>query len=307
MKIEKIKGNDVSGEITSLANNSSPITSTVSSLLWETIKGKLVYWVGYDNDQMIAVLPGVEFGSGIFKRFQSMPDGLYSRILFSNNISDKDIVRNEMLKVLIKEKYAKIFISDYADIFEEASEYDKIKNEVYVVGISDTGWEPPDSKLQSEIRKAIREEVKVVTFDASYHFDRFLQLMQHTESRHNRNPRYPEKFYKFLSKLAAEDKRIIWKVVENDNALAASHIYFLENDTLLHWQAYFDKQYSFLKANQLIMYNVCKEVAEQGVKYLSMGANPDDAGTLDTYKQKWGGKKKIYHTLIHRSLFGKMF
>ena len=57
---------------------------------------------------------------------------------------------------------------------------------------------------------------------------------------------------------------------------------------------YFDKRFSFLKANQLITFTVARNMARQGLTVLNLGASPIDAESLDTYKQKWGGRPVEY-------------
>ena len=49
--------------------------------LWRAAGGEPVCWCAGTDGQTEAVLPGIEFGRRPFQRFQSMPDGFYSRVI----------------------------------------------------------------------------------------------------------------------------------------------------------------------------------------------------------------------------------
>ena len=75
-------------------------------------------------------------------------------------------------------------------------------------------------------------------------------------------------------------------MVERENDVAASHIYFIDNDTALNWQIYFNKKFSSLKPNQYILFTMARRLAAEGVRYLNLGATPPEASGLETYKNK---------------------
>ena len=131
-----------------------------------------------------------------------------------------------------------------------------------------------------------------------------MSLMHRTETRHGRPPKYKPEFYRDLAKLAMTDERVKWLVCEHENALAASHIYLVEGEQLFYWQAFFDKEYAYLKANQFMTYSMVRELAGRGAAVLNTGATPPDAEGLSDYKRKWGGRSYAYPILERRSWIG---
>ncbi len=305
---------EVSRLTISCLNTDLLITLTADSLfgsmgfarLWETMGGTPVYWVARADGEVAALLPGVEFGRRPLKRFQSMPDGIYTRIL---STTPDDHSRREMtsalLQAIAKAGYVKTYVTDFHGLMEVPGTYAAQPCRTTIVDISDKNWEPPDRKLQSEIRKAEREGVKVEQLDAVAHMKSFLQLMQATEQRHGRKPRYPPQFFSALAELAAEDDRVVWYWCEHKGRPVVSHITFIEGDTALHWQVHYDKAFSFLKANQLMLSKLVGELRPRGVRRLSLGASPPGASGLVDYKAKWGGYEYTYNCYVHKSGAGR--
>jgi hypothetical protein len=162
--------------------------------------------------------------------------------------------------------------------------------EARLVDISDPNWAPPDAKLRSQIRKAAREGIRVERFDWGRHHRGFLQLVQCAARHHGERPRYRPSLYRDLASLAERDSRIQWLWCERDGRAAASHIYFVEGDTLQAWQSYFHREFSFLKPNQFIRYTLCHTMAQRGIHWLNLGSTPARAAGLEYYKVRWGGK-----------------
>jgi hypothetical protein len=298
MTISRIQVGELPSATAAWINRTSLFGSEPFLRLWETIGGKPVYWTVSEDDRAIAVLPGVEFGRGPLTRLQSMPDGLYAPLLTPQGTpEDLSALAETMLSGVLDRGYAKIYLNDYFGQFEKHEAMKVRRGNTLLVDIDSSEWEPPDKKLRSEIRKAERERVRAEPFSLGHHFDQFLALMRLTEKRHGRKPRYPEAFYRELGKLSMTDSRVNWLVVEHEDKLAASHIYLTESDVVLNWQVFFDKQFSFMKPNQLITFTVAREMARQNLSTLNLGASPGDASSLDDYKQKWGGRRFEYNCL----------
>jgi len=308
MKTQRLTLEDLPENITTRLNTLSLFTSAGFAALWRAIDSVPVFWTVEKDNKILAVMPGVERGRGILRRFQSMPDGLYSRIMFA---PDTGIDRREILRTLaaslVSAGYMKLYINDYYRLFEDRTGFNELVSKTTLVDISAADWRPPDKKVQSEIRKAGREGVVVDDFNFEKHFEKFIQLMRQTEQRHGRRPKYPARFFEALARLAREDKRIRWVMVERGNEAASSHIYFIDRDMVLNWQIYFNKKFSSLKPNQYILYTTARQLAAQGVKYLNLGATPGDASGLETYKDKWGGETYRYPCYRIKSFLGKLF
>jgi hypothetical protein len=255
----------------------------------------------------MAVLPGIELGYGVFRRFQAMPDGLPASIYFIDADEQKEKITETLLEGIKHYGYMCVTISDYWNIGGDLGIFNSKQVVISRLDISAPDWQPPDKKIQSEIRKAEREGVKLRPYRANRDRHHFLNLMKKTEKRHGRDPKYSPEFFDRLAVLAEQDIRVKWVVVEHGEELAAAHIYFVNNATALNWQVYFDKKFSFLKPNQFILYQVAKELAETGVRYLNLGISPGNTESLLTYKDKWGGKNYHYSILTSQNWLGKIF
>ncbi len=272
--------------------------------LWQCIGGKALFWTAYENDKIIGVLPSVEFGMKNFKRIQSMPDGCYSNLLCDDDFQ-RDEIEKQIFNEILSAGYLKIFIYDYFNKYSSVKLFDRVKCNTTLVEISQE-WTPPDKKLVSEINKAERENVKIQKFVYEKHFEKFIKLMKATEKRHGRKPKYPNQFFKRLASLSEKNDNIQWLVVEHENELAASHINFVIGETLLSWQIYFDKKYSFLKPNQLLLFYAAREAVQKGITKLNLGSSPEQAYSLKYYKEKWGGVNYEYYCYVKKTWLGKL-
>jgi lipid II:glycine glycyltransferase (peptidoglycan interpeptide bridge formation enzyme) len=242
------------------------------------------------------------------KRFQAMPDGCYGQVYFADSITsdERETIAGLFSEVLLQADYVKLFLFDYYKSFVPTPDMEVQLCTTQLVDLAEPDWAPPDKKLRSEIRKAEREGTKVVPFDASAHMNSFLELMKLTEERHQRKPKYPPEFFQALADLSSNDPRVIWTWCEHEGNAVSSHINFIERDMVLNWQVYFDKSYSFLKANQLMLYSLARRTAERGLKYLNLGASPPDADSLSSYKDKWGARTYEYNCYSTRKLLGRL-
>jgi hypothetical protein len=304
METAKLAADDLPAPIVNWVNRNTLFGSPAFARLWVHQGGRPVFWAVSESDRIIAVLPGVEFGGGKLTRFQAMPDGLYAPLLFPSGRPTEEGAAEAVMAALVKAGYLKTIVNDFHARLEPPAEFRSGQGETNLVDISGPDWQPPDTKLRSEIRKAERELVSCHEFSLNRHFDSFLGLMRRTEIRHGRQPKYQPDFYRDLAKLAMTDERVKWVVCQHDEALAASHIYLVEGDQLFYWQAFFDKEYAFLKANQFLTYSVAREMAARGTTVLNTGATPPEAEGLSDYKRKWGGRSFTYPILERRSWIG---
>ena len=306
MEIRRCQESDLSPDTIKEITGDSLFGSVEFGRVWETVGGKAVYWTVYDREKVIALLPAVEFGHRPLRRLQSMPDGCYGRLFVKAGDDAKaPDMATALQDALTEAGYRKVFLYDYYGWCVEHRSFQLETCATSLVNISSPQWEPPDKKIQSEIRKARREGIDVRRFTGA-DTDRFMSLMQQAEAEHGRKAKYPRQFFEALAVLAESDDRVQWLWCEHEGEAAASHINLIENDMLINWQVYFDRQFSFLKPNQFMLFHAARELAGKGVKYLNMGASPDEAENLRTYKKKWGGVERTYSCHVWLSALGKM-
>ena len=306
MKVTRLTADRIDGVLLESLTGDSLLQSKSFASLWENSGGTVVLWVAWADSEIVALLPGVEFGLYPIKRFQAMPDGLGGRIVLSvKDAALHDQAANAILHAVAKAGYLKVHITDFDGHLQMPTTYSALPCSTTIVDISSEDWIPPDRKLQSELRKADREKARIQPFDKSWHMNDFMRLMTATERRHGRKPRYSAQFYEALAGLAAHDDRIIWLWCEHDGQPVVSHICLIEGHTALHWQVCYDKAFSSLKANQYMLWLLIGELKQRGVRRLNLGASPHDAHGLNDYKAKWGGERYNYNCYVCKSWLGR--
>jgi len=297
---------DLSAQLRAELENSF-FSSKDFSDLWGAVGGHSVWWVVEKKGEQIAVLPGVEFGKKLVRRLQCMPDGCYARLA----VADGFIRQQKELGALIIDNianygYAKTYITDFDNLFDPPDKFDLISHTTTLCDISESDWQPPDKKLQAQIRKAQREGVEVRRFNVISDFDSLISLVKKTEDRHEQRPKYDRTFFEALARLDKLDQRVIWYFCEHDHAPVASQINFVCDDTLLSWQTFSDRKFSNLKANQLMLQTAINEATASGVLKFNPGLSPQDAEGLKAYKLRWGGVSYNYNTLVRRQGLGRV-
>jgi len=306
MKSQRLTASELPQEIVAVLQSHSLFTSSGFAELWNSVNGHPIYWCARGDDESImAILTTIEFGKNPLVRLQAMPDGCYANIIFLSEDCERDKVIENLLSSIRKHGYTKVHIYDYSNDCNNIAGFEIETCTTSLVDISSSRWQPPDSKIRSEIRKSEREGVTIERYDSRKHSAEFYSLVIKTEKRHGRKAKYSAEFFNALAELAESDERVVWLVAMHDNTMSASHIYFVERNTGLYWQAYSDNKLSHLKSNQHLLSVAVGIMQEKGAKFLNMGATPDGASSLEKFKDKWGGIKYEYQVLIHKNLIGK--
>ncbi|MEK7775450.1 MAG: GNAT family N-acetyltransferase [Candidatus Zixiibacteriota bacterium] len=305
--MRKLAPGDLSAELATVVVRHSLFASHPFMDVWKALSGHVVFWVAEEEGNIAAVLAGVEFGRKPLARFQSLPDGIPSVFACQGITHDRVHLASQILDGLSQHGYIKTFVTDFDNSFPPHSTFHRAEMVTHVVDISNPSYEPSDKTLMSEIRKAEREHTSVVPFNWSKHGGRFIDLVAISETRHGRLPKYPSPFFERLAVVAEHDDRIIWMWCEHEGRAVASHIYFIQGDNAINWQIYYDKDFPFLKANQLTTWRTIADLRARGVTRLNLGASPDEAEGLVAYKSKWNAVEHSYSILEKKSWLGKLW
>lgn len=263
--------------------------------LWRHAGGRPVAWIAEDAGRIAALLPGVEYGARPFARFASLPDGCYGGVGLEPGLeAARPGISAALFDAIARHGYAKACVFDFHGSVAAPAGFSQERESTLLTDIGVPGWEPPDAKLRSQIRKAAREGLAVERFDWRRHHHGFLALVRASARRHGQRPRHRAALYAALAALAAGDPRVRWYYAERDGRPVASHIYFVERDALLAWQSHFDRAFSSLKPNQFIRHAACREAAGGGARWLNLGSTPALATGLAYYKARWGGTRVTY-------------
>jgi len=277
------------------------------AFVWKSLGGKPVYWTAEDAGNVVAIMPGIEFGVSPLLRFASMPNGCYGGLFTKrDNSINRETVGGLILNAVADYGYAKIHIYDFKSLLPTSEHFSVVPCETNLVDISDPDWQPPDKKLRQQIRKAEKEGIEVQQFDSDLHLSGHLNLVHKFEQRTEQKSKYTPEFFSELASLTDRDDRMQWFWCEHDGHPVSSNIFIVEGDHLLHWQAYFDDTYSFLQPAKYIPYIAARNAAQDGIRYLNLGASPEGVKGVSFYKAKWGGVSFHYNCLKRLKGLGKL-
>ncbi len=307
MKITRLSSSELPRDVVDRLLGGYFFASPGFAALWRAKGGRAVAWLAEDAGRAVALVPGVEARGGPVSRFMSMPDGCYGGIFCDAEAAgERPRIARALLEALVARGYAWTHLYDFYGSVPAAPRFTVLPRATTVVEIPDAAWQPPDSKLRSQIRKAEKEGIRVERFDWDSHHAAFLRLVRLAERHHGRPLRYPPAFFEALARLAAADDRVHWLWCARDGQAAASHIYFVEHGALQAWQTYFDRAFSFLKPNQYIRFALCRRFAGQGIRRLNLGCTPAGATGLARYKARWGGRPFLYNAYLHKAGLGRI-
>lgn len=302
MKAACLRFDELPHDLVERLNAGSLYGTTGFAKLWRETGGTDKYWVVSRGSTIIATLPIVEYGRSLFKRAQAMPDGCYSGF----NVLESDFeseARESLVAELAKRGYFRLTLVDYRKEWHRRINWPCQVCSSIVLDISPSDWAPNDSKLLAQYRKSSKDGVVCRQFNMT-DMDAFFGVMNVTERRHNRKPKYSRAFFNSLAALADQEDRILWLVAYVEQQMAASQIFFIDGETALSWQTYFDKRLSTAKPGVALTFDAIARLKKRGVRLLNLGASPTGAQGLISYKERWGGEPYEYHVYTHTNWMG---
>jgi len=274
--------------------------------LWMTVGGTPIFFADVDNGEFRAGMAAVSFGSGFGKRLRSMPEGLYGGPFYNSTVGESD--RNGFVSSLVHYLRRRRYMR--ADIFNpaEAISNPAFRRREHSTQILDlTAPEATDSKREAEIRHGMKQGGEVAAFDYDRYSEQFFRLARANLQRSGRLLKLTPEFFESLHALSQRDDRILWLMVTKEEKLAASHIYLVEKNQMLYWQSCFDREFSDLKPNYLMLDYAIRCARERGLHFFNFGASPEGAETLIQFKSSWGGVQTPYFYYTYKNLLGKFY
>jgi len=275
--------------------------------LWRTMKGRDIFFVEEEGEQLLAGMAGVIFGRSYLSRFQSMPDGVYGGPCFSENctVEQKQRFIDSVLDWLRSKKTMRIDIHNPPEDIENIN-FQRGDMPTRIIPIEEKSFEPPDNKIRKHIRTGKRRGAVVSIFNNAGSLDDFFKLVEETSSRHSEKPRFSKEWFSGLLKISRDDNRILWLKVTDENKLIGSRICFIDKSQILAWQYYSDREYSHLKPGYLMMDYIINYAIENKIGTINLGWSPPEAETLLDYKKRWGGQENMLNYYTYFSRLGKL-
>lgn len=142
------------------------------------------------------------------------------------------------------------------------------------------------------IKKSIREGVKVTIYNSLKSVTEFYRLNCMTRKEHGLPPQPFYFFKKIYDHIIANGRGIVVLASYNDINIAGSIFFYFETRAIYKYGAS-DENYRNLRPNNLIMWKAIKWFSQNGYKSLSFGRTDPDNEGLKRFKKGWGTTEAI--------------
>ncbi|RKX20295.1 MAG: hypothetical protein DRP51_05945 [Candidatus Zixiibacteriota bacterium] len=275
--------------------------------LWRALDGEPLYYLDEESGKIKAGIGGIVFGKYLFKRYDSMPDGLFGGPFFTPDYDaekrkkflasfEKYIKRNNFIRANINRPSVDLG----SNMFKIQTAFE------HVLELSEQGYRPRRRAVGTDIRGAERRGTRVELLESETDLERLSELARASARRQGRKTAYPCQFFYRLLKLSAGNKNILWLKAMVDNKMIASQITFFEKEAALNWAFYYDKEQSYYKPGYLLADYALRYSIEKGLKYFSMGSTPGRIESVIRYKEAWGCREQSYNNYMYRNILGKL-
>ncbi len=237
-----------------------------------------------DEKKILNAIPFMLIKSNLFgKKLVSMPYGDYGGFLSPTKV-------DWILKKL--EDIAKENDVDYVEIRGPDLNLKSFKKKVtYYNFILDLKkplndiWKSFDKKVRNSIRKAEKNNVKVVK-GTRKELEEFYRLYLKTMKKLG-SPPHSFDFFDNVFKFCSKNVKLFF--AESDNKKIAASIFFLHEKKIYYWKNVSDANYLHLRPNDLILFRMIEWGKRKNYESLDFGrARMHTGGFL--FKKRWGGK-----------------
>lgn len=143
------------------------------------------------------------------------------------------------------------------------------------------------STTQRNIKKALREDLKVRLETSLASIEEFYRLNCMTRKEHGIPPQPFHFFKKIYEHIISKGHGLVALAIHSGRAIAGT-VYFHFGPKVLYKYGASDKRYQQLRANNLVMWEAIRHFLQKGYKSLCFGrTEPGNRGLLQ-FKQGWG-------------------
>jgi hypothetical protein len=308
MSLKVFSAGDLPKDRWSSLTDNSIYSSPEFAAVWCTMGGRELFLAEELGGRIVAGMAGNVFGRKIFRRFQSMPDGISGGPFFADDctLDQRGEFLHSVYAWLKNEKIIK------ADIHDPCCKMDTNlfrlhRARTHVISLDTENFRPPDEKISKHIRAAKRREGTLGVISSREQLAQFYELVGKTERQHGVRPRYPREFFERLIEIALDDERIYWPVVFEKGRMIGSRICFIESSRIFSWQHYHDRAFSHLKPGYLLLDHIINYAREKNLKSLNLGWSPPGAASLIEYKERWGAEGHFFDSYTYLSGIGRAY
>jgi lipid II:glycine glycyltransferase (peptidoglycan interpeptide bridge formation enzyme) len=267
-----------------------------AKLISETYGYTPVFQVIKEGDRIAGILPLMEVKSILTgKRGISLPFSDFSSPLVQNSDQFSDLL--EATKDYGREaKWKYLEIKGAQDYLPSGTEsYIEYEHIIDFDGNEEKLFSAFDSTTKRNIRKAIKENVKVHRSQSFESVARFYKLNSLTRQRHGLPPQ-PYSFFKNLYNIIIKENLGTVFLAEHNGNVIAGAVYLHIGKKALYKYGASNIKYQNLRANNLVMWEAIKWYDSKGFEEFSFGKTEPDNEGLRRFKNGWSVRELKSHT-----------
>jgi lipid II:glycine glycyltransferase (peptidoglycan interpeptide bridge formation enzyme) len=264
-------------------------------VLKESYNYKPCYFVIMDNTQLKVLVPMVEVNTlGMQKRGISLPFTDYCPIIFNakynfSNIQHEiqDYGRSKRWKYLEfrDDKYFKHNDTPAVSFYQHSLQLESDSNCLF---------NKFNSVTKRNIRKALRERVKIKIGYAPDFLENYYRLHCITRKRHGLPPQPLHFFYNIYKYIFKKNKGTVFLVSFKDQYIAGMIFFHFAKEAIYKYGASL-KNYQNLRPNNLLMWEAIKWYINRGYQIMNLGRTELHHEGLRNFKNGWHPIETIHH------------
>ncbi len=271
-------------------------SSEWAELINRTYKYSFKYYIYPHNGEYSVMLPMMIVKSILTgKRAVSLPFSDYCEPLVAKDINFKDVF-DEIIKDSINNKLDYLEIRGGAEFFDdiEPSTYD-YNHTLNLTPGEESLFKRFSSNTKRNIKKAVRENVKVEISNSSAAMEEFYKMNCITRQKHGLPPQ-PKKFFDNFYELILKKNLGFISLGKHNGKYVAGAVYLLIGYKAIYKYGASYMEYQNLRANNLVMWEAIKNCVSKGYKSFYFGRTEPDNEGLRRFKLGWGTEESKLNT-----------
>ena len=250
------------------------------------------YFLFFSENELCLLLPVMEIKSALTgRRGVSLPFTDFMMPLVTRHL-DVQEYWDELIAYADKSKWQHIDLRGDIGFQSSACVYDSfLQHDVRLQVDTDEMFSRFSTNNKRNIKKAIREDVEIEIRHDMESIEAFYRLNSVTRKRHG-VPSQPYRFFVNLYKYIIGEGKGTVVIAKKGEEVIAGAIYFLFGNKAIYKYGASKKEKSYLRANNLIMWEAIKWLSKRGCQSLCLGRTEKNNQGLLRYKMGWAPEQK---------------
>lgn len=254
------------------------------------------YYLGIEDDgQLVAGIPLMYVGNRLFGReLVSMPYAPYGGVLLAEDASNPEHYRAELLSDVrrlsdslgVSQTTIRGYDTGIDDEgFRQSSRFVTFERDL--TGGEDAVWDAVSSRFRRSVRKARKEDVRVVRGFDDTTFREYYRLYL-DNMRYYGTPPYSRAFFRNVNDhLGARDAFEMYLAYDDDGRPINGVTAFFFGDRAIYWTGVSDYEHRSLNGGSLLLWEAIVDSCNRGFSVFDLGRTRENTGVYD-YKNGIG-------------------